>query len=80
MSTRILIQVDSAKGGAALPPEAANLLQAAGATHIKASHAELPGLFTAVVPEGADPETLLRNLRKSPHIRHAEADQFRTIL
>jgi len=51
-----------------------------GATQIRPSHQELPGLFTAVIPDNANVNGLLAQLRQVPEVRHAEADQLRSTL
>jgi hypothetical protein len=81
MATRILIQLIDTDGPAANLPAGVNqLLQRAGAKNIRASHAELPGLFTAIVPEAIALDELLVQLKNSPGVRHAEADAFRGTL
>lgn len=70
---RLLIQL--AQPGP-LPPPVSELLRQAGATPSRASHAELPGLYTAEVPEGTDVDTLLQRLNRLPAVRHAEADAW----
>jgi hypothetical protein len=78
MGTRILIHVAApAQGQAELPSEARQVLEGAGAAQIRASHPELPGLFTAIVPDGVNVPELVEKLRQSPGIRHAETDQLR---
>ncbi|MCC6262372.1 MAG: hypothetical protein IT169_02255 [Bryobacterales bacterium] len=63
-----------------LPEAVRRLLQEAGATHVRASHPELVGLFTAEVPERAGIGELLSQLKALPEVRHAEVDSFSTTL
>ncbi len=78
MGTRILIHVaTAAQTPAELPAEARQLLDHAGATQIQASHPELPGLITAIVPEGVNVPKLIEDLKRSPGVRHAEPDEYR---
>lgn len=80
MATRILIQVDNKDAPASLPQDVQEVLAGAGATDMRPSHRELPGLFTAVLPDQADVKQLLEALKKLPGVRHAEADTFRSTL
>lgn len=59
-----------------VPPPVARLLREVGATAPSPSHAELPGLCTADLPESADLDALLRRLNAVPGVRHAEADAW----
>jgi hypothetical protein len=52
------------------------LLREVGATAPSSSHAELPGLYTADLPESVDLDALLRRLNAMPGVRHAEADAW----
>lgn len=65
---------------AALPERVRQALNDAGATHVRASHPELPGLYTAELPDDAALEDLLARLRAMPEVRHAEPDSFSTTL
>jgi hypothetical protein len=81
MGTRILIQLaesETAKGE--LPAEVNEVLAGAGATAIRSSHRELPGLYTASLPAGADIDAVLGRLKAIPCVRHAQTDQFRSTL
>jgi hypothetical protein len=80
LGTRILIQLTEATSGGTLPAPVQQLLEGAGASQINASHRELPGLFTAIVPDKADIEGLLTQLKQLPEVKHAEADQYRSSL
>jgi len=78
MGTRIMIQVaSSTRGPAQLPAEASQVLESAGATQVRASHPELPGLFTAIVPDGVNVPDLIEKLKQAPGVQHAEPDQLR---
>jgi hypothetical protein len=75
---RLLIQIqESAKPHSQLPERVQTALQSAGASQIRASHPELPGLFTAVVPDSCDVDELLGQLLAFPEVRHAEPDSLR---
>jgi len=56
------------------------VLASVGATQIRSSHQELPGLFTAIIPDNVNVNNLLGQLRQLPEVRHAEADQLRSTL
>jgi hypothetical protein len=72
------MQVEApAQGRAELPAEAKQLLERAGAMHIEASHPELPGVVTAIVPDGANVQELIEKLKRLPGVRHAEMDAYR---
>jgi hypothetical protein len=77
MGTRILIQV-AAPGD--LPQQVHEILQRAGATNIRPSHPELPGLFTAVVPSDLPVESVIDEIKQIPGVRHVEPDQMRGAL
>lgn len=78
MPQRILIQVTEPDPQAAtLPAEARRLLEDAGADEVRASHSELAGLFTAVVPDHANVDELIKRLAQSPGVRHVERDTMR---
>lgn len=59
-----------------MPAPVARLLREVGATAPSSSHAELPGLYTADLPESVDLDALLRRLNAVPGVRHAEADAW----
>lgn len=80
MRTRILIQLAEPAAAGGLPAEVQQVLERAGATVIRASHPELPGLFTASLPENVDVNALLQELKHVPGVRHAEPDQSRGTL
>lgn len=78
---RLLIQIqESGQSQPRMPEHVQEMLQSAGATQIRASHPELPGLFTAVVPDETDTSELLRCLLELPEVRNAEPDSFSTTL
>lgn len=79
MGTRILIQL-AETAGIGMPATVSQLLASVGATQVRSSHQELPGLFTAVIPDNANVNGLLAQLRQVPEVRHAEADQLRSTL
>jgi hypothetical protein len=78
MSTRILIQLDNKDPSSELPENIRGALEQAGVTDIRSSHRELPGLFTAVVPDQSDVQHVLAAVKALPGVRHAEADTFRS--
>ena len=81
MGTRILVHVAApVETRPELPADARELLERAGATQIRASHPELPGLFTANVPASANVPELVEKLKRLPGVRHAETDEFRSTL
>ncbi len=78
MGTRILIYIAGPpQADPELPAAAKDLLERAGATEIRASHSELPGLLTAVVPASANIPELLEKLKQTPGVKHAETDELR---
>ena len=75
---RLLIQIqESGEQHSQLPERVQKALEIAGAFKIRASHPELPGLFTAVVPDSCDVDELLGQLLAFPEVRHAEPDSLR---
>ncbi len=66
----------AAQEPAALPERVRQVLEDAGATSVRASHPELPGLYTAELPDRAAIDGVIARLRKLPEIRHAEPDSF----
>lgn len=75
MPTRILIQLaEAAATAAAVPPAVQRLLDEAGAGPARPSHAELRGLYTALVPDGASAPALIARLRGLGEVRYAELD------
>lgn len=78
MGQRILIQVDESQP--ALPPDARRLLESYAATSIRRSHAELPGLYTAVLSTPQVAGRVVAALRATPGIRDAALDEMRTTL
>ena len=79
MSTRLLIQL-AETGSVAMPESIKGILEGAGAEMIRASHPELPGLYTAIVPEGTEVAALVTRLMQSPWVRNAEEDAMRGTL
>lgn len=77
MATRVLIHV-SADAGPEPLTAVQSVLHAAGAEAARRSHPELPGVWTASVPEGASLDRVLTDLRAVPGVRHVEIDQLRT--
>ena len=73
---RLIVQLSSAS--APLPARIAQLLQEAGATDVRPSHQELPGLYVATVPDLVDVADLLAKLEQEPEVRHAELETFRS--
>lgn len=81
MATRLLIQLgEPEKASGRLPDGVMALLQSAGAKQIRASHPELPGLFTAIVPDETSLDALLASLKSAPGVRHVERDAMRFTL
>jgi len=73
---RLLIQLEQ-PGAPSLPAGALAALSAAGVTDVRPSHAELPGLFIASVPDHVA-DDLAATLKSVPGVRHAEVERFRT--
>lgn len=74
---RIIVYADESSAPA-LPDAAQQLLQRAGATDVRRSHPELPGVYTAALPEAANARDVIDQLTTLPGIRHAELDQLRS--
>ena len=79
MATRLLIQLGDTSAES-LPTAIKQLLDNAGAKNIRASHAEMPGLYTANIPAAVDIRDLIKQLKRSPGVRYAEADTMRGTL
>ena len=80
LGNRILIQLAEPAAGGTLPATVKQLLESVGANQIRSSHRELPGLFTAIIPDNVNLEELLGKLKQLPEVRYAEADQSRSTL
>jgi hypothetical protein len=80
LGNRILIQLAEPAAEGTLPATVKQLLESVGASQIRSSHRELPGLFTAIIPDNVNLEELLGKLKQLPEVRYAEADQSRSTL
>jgi hypothetical protein len=80
LGTRILIQLAEPTTSGTLPATVKQLLESVGASQIRSSHSELPGLFTAIIPDNVNLQELLGKLGQLPEVRYAEADQYRSTL
>lgn len=78
MTVRLLIQLHDAHAAAGPGDDVRRILEAARATGLRPSHAELPGLYTALLSDGADVDGTISLLRRCPSVRYAEVDQMRT--
>jgi hypothetical protein len=78
VTVRVLIQLHDAHAAAGPGEDVRRILEAARATRLRPSHAELPGLYTALLPDGADVDGTMARLRQCPSVRYAEVDQMRT--
>lgn len=76
---RILIQLVE-RESPDLPHEVRRELDAHGATNVRASHPELQGLYTAVLPTADAASRVVEALGRLPVVRHAEIDSLRTTL
>jgi len=73
---RIILYTDQAASD--LPHAVQQFLQHVGATDVRRSHPELPGVYTAQLPKDADAPGIVRQLAALPGLRHAELDPLRS--
>ena len=71
---RLIVQLATGTSGV----HAVNqFLQSVGASELRPSHAELPDVYTTVMPDTTNATTVVEQLKHRPDVKNAEIDVMR---